>query len=106
MKITFANFIIKRNVLPEPLKVTHKTYHSLNNSGLDKGKQLNKTLLTTGFQCCVGRTVIVHSFCNIHAKCRANMKYIKLLSFENSWKSTFTCTGKNNNKMELRKIDW
>jgi hypothetical protein len=35
----------------------------------------------------------------------ANMKYIKIFSLENSWKSTFTCRRKNNNTMELRKID-
>jgi hypothetical protein len=49
----------KGNVLPEPLKVTHETNHSLNTSGQDKGKQLNKTLLTIGLQYCVGCTVIL-----------------------------------------------
>jgi hypothetical protein len=92
-------------VLPEPLKVTHETNHSLNTSGQDKGKQLNKTLLTIGLQYCVGCTVIVQSSGTLKQKCKATMKYTKIFSMENSWKSTFTCRGKNNNTMKLRKID-
>jgi hypothetical protein len=92
-------------VLPEPLKVTHETNHSLNKSGQDNGKQLNNTILTTGLRYCVGCAVIVQSSGTTKAKCMANMKYIKMFSLENSWKSTFTHIGKNNNTMKLRNID-
>jgi hypothetical protein len=77
----------------------------LNTSGQEKGKQLNKTLLTIGLQYCVGCTVIVQSSGTTKAKCMANMKYIKMFSLENSGKSTFTWRGKSNSTMELRKID-
>jgi len=92
-------------VLPETLKATHRTNHSLNTSGQDKGKRLDKTHLKIGLQYCVGCTVIVQSSGTTKVKCMANMKYIKMFSLENSWKSTLTCRGKNNNTMELRKLD-
>jgi hypothetical protein len=73
-------------VLAEPLKFTHGTNHSLNNGGLDKGKQLNKTLLaTTAFQCCVGWKT----------------SYLTNMTNMNSFR--FTCRGKNNITLEIRK---
>jgi len=61
--------------------------------------------LTIGLQYCAGCAVIVQSSGTTKAKCIANMKYTNMFSLENSWKSTFTCTGKNNNTMKLGKID-
>jgi len=90
-------------VLPETLKATHKTNHSLNTSGQDKGKQLNKKHLTIGLQYCVGCTVIVPISGTTKAKCMANMKYTKMFSLENSWKSTLPVQGRIITQWSLEK---
>lgn len=90
-------------MFPETLKATHKTNHSLNTSGQEKGKQLNKKHLTIGLQYCVGCTVIVQSSGTINAKCMPNMKNAKMFSLENSRKSTLTVEGRIITQWSLEK---